>query len=207
MMSEIVVNHEPITKVDSLVRIDLYGFWHYTIFRRYNSPYDIMVEDIHRNVVLLERSATATIRSIMRQLRGISPSEADGIYIANNYALEFGSSDTDILRHALDMPLIDIQRLYSGLFLNLEGIPPAPTPAEVIAVEGLMALKIPKADAEPEEFYMAPSDENDLSMRVADVTLRVIGILGEINELIDEVSAVPEEDCMVLRSGRRVYKN
>jgi hypothetical protein len=205
-MSEIIINHEPITKVDCLVRIDLYGFWHYTIFRRYNSPYDIIVEDINKNIVLLESSSTATIRNIVRHLRDILPSEADGIYIANNYALEFGISDAIVTQYALDIPLIEIQKYYSGLYLNLEGVPSTPTPAEVNAPasEGLLALQIPKSD--PEEFYQAPSDKKELSMRVADVTLRAIGIVGEINELIDEVSAEYEEDCMVLRSGRRVYK-
>jgi len=202
-MGETVVNNELIAKVDCIARIDLYGFWYFTIFRRYNSSYDILVEDIHKNIVHLDRSSTATIRSIICQLRNVTSHEAESIYIANNYSLEHSSSIIDIAHTALDLPLIEIQKQYSALYLNLEGIPPSLHTVEEKAAEGLLTLSIPKSD--PEVFYQSPSDENDLSMRVADVTLRVIGIMEEINELVDEVSAY-DRNCMVLRSGRRIYK-
>jgi hypothetical protein len=209
-MSETIVNNERIAKVDCIARIDIYGFWYFTVFRRYNSPYDILVEDIHRNIVLLERSSIATIRGIVQQLRGLTAYDAALIYIANNYSVEFGSSITDIARDALDISLIEVQKQYSALYLNLEGVTPSlsasasASTTDEIAAEGLLALKIPKSD--PEVFYQSPSDENDLSMRVADVTLRVLSIIDEINELVDEISA-HDKNCMVLRSGRRVYKN
>jgi hypothetical protein len=207
-MGETIVNNERIAKVDCIARIDMYGFWYFTIFRRYNSPYDILVEDIHKNIVLLERSSVATIRSIVQQLRGLTAHDATTIYIANNYSVEFGSSITDIAREALDMSLVEVQKQYSALYLNLEGVPPSASAStsttEETAAEGLLSLKILKSD--PEEFYQSPSDENDLSMKVADVTLRVLGIIDEINELVDEIST-HDKNCMVLRSGRRVYKN
>jgi hypothetical protein len=199
-MAETVVNNERIAKVDCIARIDLYGFWHYSIFRRYNSPYDILVEDIHKNIVHLDMSSTATIRSVISKIRHISAHDVDAICITSNYSLEHSSSIIDIAHRALDMPLIEVQREYAALYLNLEGVPSS---REDIALEGLISLSIPKTD--PTEFYQSPSDANDLSLRVADVTLRVIGIMEEINELVDEISA-HDEHCIVLRSGRRIHK-
>jgi hypothetical protein len=201
-MSEITINNETIAKVDALVRIDFYGFWYYTIFRRYNSPYDILVEDIHKNIVLLEKSSTATVRRIIAQLLNLSPVAANEINIANNHAMEQSCSSAEIAFTALDRPLLEIQRLYTGLYLNLEGVPPA-TIVDSTAVHTLLSLQIPESD--PTEFYQAPSDSADLSMRVADVTARAHGIAEEISELMEEITS-HATNYTLLRSGRRVYK-
>jgi hypothetical protein len=184
------------------VRIDLYGFWYYTIFRRYNSPYDILVEDIHKNVVLLEKSSTVTVRQIIAKLLNLSPVAANDINIANNHAMEQSCSSAEIASTALDHPLLEIQRLYTGLYLNLEGVPPA-TIVDSTAVHTLLSLQIPESD--PAEFYQSPSDSNDLSMRVVDVTARAYDIAEEISELMEEITS-HASNYTLLRSGRRVYK-
>lgn len=199
-MSELTVNGEVTTKVDALVRIDLYGFWYYTIFRRYNSPYDILVEDINKNIVLVEKSA-ATVRQIIARLHNLDHLATNQVHIVNNHALEQSCSAVEIALTALDLPLLEIQRLYAGLYLNLEGVPPATT--SDTAAHTLLTLQIPESD--PAEFYQAPSDSNDLSMRVVDVTARAYGIVEEIEELMQEITSVTP-DYMLMRSGRRVYK-
>jgi hypothetical protein len=199
-MSELTINSEVTSKVDALVRVDIYGFWYYTIFRRYNSPYDILVEDIHKNVILLEKSSTS-VRQIMAQLLHLTSVEAAKIYVANNHSMAQACSSAEIAMIALDLTFAEIQTLYSGLYLNLEGVPPSSR--EETAAHTLLTLQIPKSD--PDEFYQSPSDYNDLSMRVVDVTARAYNIVGEINELVEEINSLTP-DYMLLRSGRRIYK-
>lgn len=200
-MSELTINGEITMKVDALARIDLYGFWYYTIFRRYNSVYDILVEDIHKNVVLVEKSTT-TMRQIITQLHNLDHISSNMIYIANNHSMEHSCSSQEITLTALDRPLLEIQRLYTGLYLNLEGIPPANTP-EIVISHPVLSLQIPKSDSD--EFYQSPSDYNDLSMRVADMIARSYNSVEEMNELMEGNTSLTSAH-MLLRSGRRVYK-
>lgn len=186
-MSEMIVNNEALTKVDCIARVDIYGFWYYSIFRRYNSPCDILVEDIHNNVVLLDTSAS-TIRQIMKRLMNMSDIASIYMYIANNCSMEHMCSIEGITNYGLDINLLDIQRLYSGLYINIEGVM-ASQPEEINATDMCMSIQIPKPDP-ADSFYQSASDSLDMSMRAEDVTKRCR------NEL----------EYMELRSGRRVYK-
>lgn len=188
-MGEMLVNNESLKKVDCIARIDVYGFWYYSIFRRYNSPYDIMVEDIHKNVVLLDTSAT-TIRQIMKRLMNMSDIASCYMYIAHNCSMEHMCGMEEIANYGLDRSLLDIQKLYSGIYINIEGVIVA-QPEEIKVADLYMTVQISKPDP-ADSFYQAASDSADMSMRAEDVSKR---------------HRTTKRDYMFLRSGRKVYKD
>lgn len=181
-MGEMVINNESIMKVDCIARIDIYGFWYYTIFRRYNSPYDIMVEDIHKNVILIDTSSN-TLRQIIQYLLNITDIASSYMYISHHCALEYNCTMPDIVQYGLDMSLWDIQKLYSGLYLNIQGV-------YTDIVNTIASLQIPTPDP-VDTFYQAPSDSADIAMNNAEVSKR----------------RKSKKNYITLRSGRKVYKD
>jgi hypothetical protein len=106
------------------------------------------------------------------------------MYISNSCSLEHNCALSTVELYGLDTPLWFIQKLYSALYLNIQGI-------HTHTDEGL-SVDIPKPDP-ADSFYQAASDSDDMSMRVVSVSERRSDRHYEL-------------EYMELRSGRKIYK-
>jgi hypothetical protein len=129
-LSQMVVNGQVTSKLDSIATIHINSRFYFNVFRRYNSPYNIVIEDYNGDIYLHQDH---TIRTSLKTVLCLSDYDASNIYTWNATSFKHNgpvpSTDKDIV----DMRWSEVQAQYQAVSVNFGGIfygePLLPTPS------------------------------------------------------------------------------
>lgn len=118
-LSQMVINGEITHKIDQIATIYINGRHYFNVFRRYNSPYNIVIEDMNGDIYLHQDH---TVRTSMKTVLCLPDYEAGNIYTLNTTSYKHNgpppSTDWDIA----DMRWSEIQAKYHAVSVNFGGI-------------------------------------------------------------------------------------
>jgi hypothetical protein len=113
-----VMSGEVIHKLDHIATIYINNRYYFNVFRRYNSPYNIVVEDNNDDIHLHQ---DYTVRTSLKTILCLSDSLANNIYTVNATSIKH-NGDVPIGRDILDMRWTDIHTQYVAITVNFGGI-------------------------------------------------------------------------------------
>lgn len=160
-----------IQKLDTIATIHINNRFYFNVYRRYNSPYEIVIEDYNMDIYL---HRDYTIRKSLQTVLCLTDYDASLLYTLNATSLKHNSpipsSDWDIA----DLQWSEIHAKYQGIIVNFGGIfnsIMSSTAMPSVTLQNQMIsppdLSIPKFEGG--EFKMSESDGPTLSMRFSDV--------------------------------------
>lgn len=135
-LSQMVVNGHVTHKLDSIATININSRFYFNVFRRYNSPYNIVIEDYNGDIYLHQDH---TIRTSLKTVLCLPDDVAGNIYTWNATSYKHNgpvpSTDKDIA----DMRWSEVQANYHAINVNFGGIlyyePLLPTPEQDVKEE------------------------------------------------------------------------
>lgn len=218
-LSQMVVNGEIFSKLDQIATVYINGRYYFNVFRRYNSAYNIVIEDYNSDIYLHQDH---TVRRSLMTILCLPECEASKVYTCN--ATSFKHNGPVYGDKAIaDMRWSEIHGQFQAITVNFGGIfyqapllpipdeviqPPStpiaqliqsvfipPTPVKVTSedmygAKTLLTLSIP---LNTNTFMMSESDGPTLSMRFADVKKRQQERYSEMSEF-DESEYEDESD-------------
>jgi hypothetical protein len=217
-MSQMIVGGQVMYKFDHIAVIYIDGRHYFNVYRRYNSPYNIMIEDYNLDVHLHQ---DYTLRTSLKNILCLSDTTNMYMLCADSFKHN-GPIITDIL----DMRWSEIQTQYQAANVHLGGVfepsqttPSMPTtpinqpinpltePPPIMRYTLLTPLIIPNLTEEPKA---APSDHPSMSLKYIDIKSGRgdschMGCYCEYDDSDDNASE--EDNYMLLRSGTIVNKN
>lgn len=114
-ISQMVINGHIMHKLDFLASISIYGSPYFNVFRRYNSPYEIVVEDINADFHFFRN---ITVKETIQDVLCLSDEQMETFHVSNAISIKkYGCVDFDAT-----MNWIQLQQLHEGVMLNVEGI-------------------------------------------------------------------------------------
>lgn len=114
-LASMVVNGEKTYKLDHIASVNIDGRFYFTVFRRYNSPYNIIVEDYNDDFYLFQDE---TIRQTLANILCLS--EAEEYQLAPQSAFSFKhNGPAPLSADILDMSWIDLQGRFEAVNMNL----------------------------------------------------------------------------------------
>jgi len=115
-LSAMVLNNTIQWKMDKIADVSINGLFYFTIFRRFNSPYEIVVEYENGDTYLQK---DGTIRQSLQRVLCLSKEQITSLYTTSVYSYKHhGAIDLDVV----DQRWSAIQRDYGAVLLNLGGI-------------------------------------------------------------------------------------
>ena len=114
-ISQMVINGYITHKLDFLASITIYGTPYFNVFRRYNSPYEIVVEDLNADFHFFRN---ITVKQTIQNVLCLSDEQMHAFHVSNAISIKkYGCIDFDANMHWIQM-----QQLHQGVILNVEGI-------------------------------------------------------------------------------------
>lgn len=114
-LASMVVNGEKTYKLDHIASVNIDGRFYFTVFRRYNSPYNIIVEDYNDDFYLFQDE---TIRQTLANILCLS--EAEEYQLAPQSTFSFKhNGPAPLATDVLDMSWIDLQGRFEAVNMNL----------------------------------------------------------------------------------------
>lgn len=231
-LSQMIIDGNITHKLDSIATIYINGRFYFNVFRRYNSPYNILIEDYNNDIYLHQDH---TIRTSLKTVLCLTDDAAGNIYTwtATSYKHNGPVPCTD--KDIADMRWSEINSQYQAISVNFGGIfynepliqnPPStpqsqtiPNPVECPqapsrprlntedfdAAATLLTLTIPRSTG---MFVMSESDGPTLSMRFADIAKRkrIPVCYCEMDDESEDDESIDENNYTVLRSGSMIPK-
>jgi len=204
-LSKMVLNGGITHKIDHIASVYINGRNYFNVFRRYNSPYNIVIEDNNTDIYLHQ---DYTIRTSLQNILCLPDWEADNIYMMNTISYKHNGPIPSSSYDIADMRWTDIQAEFYAINVNFGGIfednysdmppltpiaqiktepvtpPGAPIKAEMDAVNTLLSISIPVTE---NPFILRECDGPTLSMRFADIR-------GRTNEHISCYCQMDDDD-------------
>jgi hypothetical protein len=116
-LSEIVIDGVVTRKLDFLGTVFIHGRHYFNVFRRYNSPYEIVLEDslgdfhFHRNY---------TVRESVQRIMCYTDEAISELYAEDVVAFK---NQAPVHEQVVDMHWTEIQARYAGAAIRLVGVP------------------------------------------------------------------------------------
>ena len=163
-MGGIVMN-----KLDGIGIIRMNGQHYFNVFRRYNSAYEIVIEDLHEDYYYYK---DMTPRETVANVMCLSAECTFNLSILSASSMLHSAPIYD---HLLDMKWSEIVQKYSGVSLNIHFDYPALPYQKAQPIE----IPPPVYSTNTDEAHQAESDEPQNSMRHSDSSLRRSARLAE----------------------------
>jgi hypothetical protein len=130
-LSKMIIDGHIVHKLDSIATIFINGKFYFNVFRRYNSPYNIVIEDHNLD---LHYHQDHTIRTSLKTILCLPDYEASNIYTWNVTSYKHNGPVPSLDRDIADMRWSEVQAKYNaisvnfgGIFYNISGTPLMPT--------------------------------------------------------------------------------
>jgi hypothetical protein len=216
-ISQLVIDNKIVHKLDLIANIFIGDVHYFTVFRRYNSVYDIVIEDMNQELYFHK---DYTIRESLKNVLCLTDEVTRNIYTNNAYSYKHNSAAPQPIppynvADIIDMRWSDIQRYYHGLNINVNGIvfSWAATPAGTTSVNGYIGVSGP-------DYFRGPTGmtgpaapiikyENYSYKKESNCTNSVVGQKRE-RELvidIDDNDNNENNNYIILRNGTKIPKN
>lgn len=118
-LSQMIINGEIIHKLDYIATININGRHYFNVFRRYNSPYNIVIEDNNSDIYLHQ---DYTIRKSLQTILCLSDYDASNIYTWNATSFKHNGPVPSVNKDIADMRWSDIHEKFQALSVNFGGI-------------------------------------------------------------------------------------
>ena len=200
-LSKIVINGTITHKIDHIATVNINGRHYFNVFRRYNSPYNIVIEDNYNDIYLHQDN---TIRESLQTVLCLPDWDAANIYTLTVTSYKHNGPIPAISHDIADMHWTDVYSHFYAINVNFGGIfndfplhqntvvgdppstpiaqirqgpihpPNAPERPEqpISDVEAAHILLTLSIPPQPDFFVMSESDGPTLSMRFADIKKR-----------------------------------
>lgn len=116
---EISLNGYTTKKLDFLGTIHIYGVHYFNVFRRYNSVYEIVIEDFHGD---FHFHKDYTIRQSLQHILCLSDEQMEGIYTRYATSFKHGSCPLTSMHDAPNMHWSELQHQWQAAALDFGGI-------------------------------------------------------------------------------------
>jgi len=116
---EISLNGYTTKKLDFLGTIHIYGVHYFNVFRRYNSVYEIVIEDFHGD---FHFHKDYTIRQSLQHILCLSNEQMEGIYTRYATSFKHGSCPMTSMHDAPNMHWSELQQQWQAAALDFGGI-------------------------------------------------------------------------------------
>jgi hypothetical protein len=113
--SLMMINGYPMYKLDFLSMVTIYGIPYFCIYRRYNSPYEIMIEDMQGD---FHFQRNASIRTSLQSILCLTDEQMKTCTITEAISLKKNAS---IVLNP-DASWSELQAMHQGAIINVEGI-------------------------------------------------------------------------------------
>ena len=107
------------TKLDLIATVGFYGTTFFNVFRRYNSVYEIVFEDVNGDMFVQK---DFTIRQSLQQLLCLTDAQMHNIYTINLVSMKHNAPPPSIPFHLLDMRWSAIQREWAAIGVHFGGV-------------------------------------------------------------------------------------
>jgi hypothetical protein len=120
-VSKMVVNGEVVFKLDFIAAVYINNYYFFNVFRRYNSPYNIVIEDMHGDIHLHQ---DRTIRASLARVFCLNEDVADHLYVRKVTSYAHNGPAPSGLMELTDMRWTEVQARYQAVDVHFEGILP-----------------------------------------------------------------------------------
>lgn len=196
-LSKMIIDGNIVQKLDHIATISINGRFYFNAYRRYNSPYNVVIEDANMDIYLHQDH---TVRKSLQTVLCLPEYDASCIYTWNASSFKHNGPVPSLDMDIADMRWSDIHNKYYAINVNFAGIfydieynshqnAPSTPIAQMIPEERevpaaperpiknedestaniLISLCIPQVS---NDFHMSESDGPTLSMRFADIMNR-----------------------------------
>lgn len=118
-MSWMVVNGKMIKKLDLIGIIHIYDEEYFTVYRRYNNVYEIVIKDYNNDIYVRKDEP---IYKSLQNILCLSDDQMENIYTMNAISFKHNSLLPSSMNHLEEMYWSDIQSEWYGLSMNVGGI-------------------------------------------------------------------------------------
>jgi hypothetical protein len=118
-LAKMVVNGVVTTKLDHIATISINGRWYFNVYRRYNSPYNIVIEDRNLDMYL---HGDYTVRQSLGAILCLPSWEASNIYTWAATSYMHNGPVPSMPCDIADMNWTEIQERYQAVNVNFGGI-------------------------------------------------------------------------------------
>jgi hypothetical protein len=117
--SEISLNGVVIRKLDFLGAIHIYGEHYFNVYRRYNSVYEIILEDCHGELYFHK---DYTIRQSLQQMLCVNEDQMKNMYTIHATSVKHGSCPSTRMQDAPNMRWSQLHQEWHAAILDFGGI-------------------------------------------------------------------------------------
>jgi hypothetical protein len=186
-LSQIVINGHVTFKLDFIAHISINNNYYFSVFRRYNSPYEIVIEDMVGDVHV---HYDTTVRESLQNILCLTEETAANIYTYNAISYKHNGPVPTMSCDIADLKWTDIQTLYQGINVNFRGVlenygakvedpTPPSTPLHYPSVEiatPLVPYSVPLAPQKPSR------DEAETARILCSIRIPKMANLDEFSE-------------------------
>lgn len=230
-LSTLVIDGQITHKLDYIATININDRQYFTVFRRYNSPYNIVIEDYNQDIYFHQDH---TVRTSLKTILCLTDYITSNIFTRNATSYKHNGPVPSILYDIADMRWSELQSQYQAVNINFGGIflepllaiqsnqsasstpdnqmiqppstpnaPERPNKDDIEAANILLSLSIPYNDT----FKLSESDSSTLSMRFADIKRRnLTSCFCHMGDSDDETEDYDENNYIILRNGSMIPK-
>jgi len=118
-LSQMIVDGQITHKIDQIATIYINGRHYFNVFRRYNSAYNIVIEDSNNDIYLHQ---DYTVRKSLQTIMCLPDYDAANIYTWNATSFKHNGPVPSLTHDIADMRWTDIQGHYQAVSVNFGGI-------------------------------------------------------------------------------------
>lgn len=118
-MSWMVVNGKMLKKLDLIGVVSIYGEEYFTVYRRYNNVYEIVIRDYNNDIYV--RKDEPIYRSL-QDILCLSDEQMENIYTKNATTFKYNMELPESMNHLEEMMWSEVQTNWYGLVMNVGGI-------------------------------------------------------------------------------------
>ncbi len=189
-LSKMIIGNEITHKLDKIATIYINGDYYFTVFRRYNSPYNIVIMDKNDDIYLHQDH---TIRKSLKAVMCLPDCESDKMYTSSVTSYKHSGPVPNMFCDIADMRWTTVQDHYEGVIVNFEGMfnnSSLSTPQKdpnIVPIMPDAPTKIPMNDTKAATILMSlsvPVNENPWILRECDgptLSMRFEEVRNRIN--------------------------
>lgn len=118
-LSYTVIHNSIQFKMDKIADVFIHGLPYFTVFRRYNSPYEIVLEDMKGETYVHKDQ---TMRESLQTVLCLSSQHASQMYTNSAHSYRHHAPVCPFATDLADLRWTDIQDLYGAVFVDFGGI-------------------------------------------------------------------------------------
>lgn len=118
-ISKMVINGEITYKLDQIATIYINDRHYFNVFRRYNSPYNIVIEDNNTDIYFHQ---DRTVRTSLKNILCLPDCESSNMYTWNAISYQHNGPVPNMSIDIADMRWTEIQAQYQAVNVNFSGI-------------------------------------------------------------------------------------